>query len=165
MFEDEFFKRIRKVIEERIEREERGRKEEFWGKLGLRGISIEIRNGEGEEPQVKIRRIRERPRSYRESIRTKNIGTEKRITKMLDSSCVRIEKPREILFSMHIPGATGERIEIRRYGNALEVLARKDDGKAYFSTFELPSDAVPEERVVRVKGDILTIIVPRRRKQ
>jgi len=57
-----------------------------------------------------------------------------------------------------------EGVEIRRRGRAIEIVARRKDGNAYFSTFELPKNAVPEERVLRIRGGLLVLIIPKRKR-
>lgn len=86
------------------------------------------------------------------------------VKETLETEYMCVEKPREMIFCMHVPGVGREGVEVRRRGRALEVVARRKDGRAYFSTFELPRNAVPEERVLRVRDGLLVLIIPKRKR-
>lgn len=82
----------------------------------------------------------------------------------LETEYMCVEKPREVIFCMRIPGVGREGVEVRRRGRAIEIVARRKDGKAYFSTFELPKNAVPEERVLKMRGGLLVLVIPKRKR-
>ncbi len=132
MFEEEFFKKIRKLV----------------GEMEKGGETIGVKGSGGS--QVGVRRIRE--------------SEDREIKGTLETEYLYLERPWEIIFCMHVPGVERERVEVRRRGRAIEVVARRRDGKAYFSTFELPPKAVPEERTLRLKEGLLLLIIPKRRR-
>lgn len=134
MFEGDFFEKIKRMVEEMERKME---------------VPVEVK--ESNASQVKVRR-RISP-VFEDEIK----GT-------LETEYMCVEKPREVIFCMHIPGVGREGVEIRRKGRAIEIVARRRDGNAYFSTFELPKNAVPEERVVKIKGGLLVLIIPKRKR-
>ncbi|MEM0359167.1 MAG: Hsp20/alpha crystallin family protein [Candidatus Hadarchaeales archaeon] len=134
MFEGDFFERIKKMVEEMERKTE---------------VQVDIR--ESNASQVKVRR---RVTTFPEG----------EIKGTLETEYMCVEKPREVIFCMRIPGVGKEGVEIRRRGKAIEIVARRRDGNAYFSTFELPKNAVPEERVLRIKGGLLVLIIPKRKR-
>jgi HSP20 family molecular chaperone IbpA len=136
MFEGDFFERIRKMVEE-MERKTEER-------------ALEVREA-GKGAQVKVRR------------RTP-LETDREVKETLETEYVYVERPWEVLFCMRVPGVNREGVEVRRRGRAMEIVARREDGRAYFGTFELPPKAVPEERVLKLRGGFLLLIVPKRRR-
>ncbi len=136
MFEEDFFEKIRRMVEETERKQEE--------------ISVEIKGSEASS--VRVRR------------RGPRVLEQVSIQETLETEYMCLEKPREMIFCMHVPGVEREGIEIRRRGRALEIVAKRRDGRAYFSTFELPRNAVPEERILRVKDGLLVLIIPKRKR-
>lgn len=177
-FDDEFFRRMWRMFKEdfdrefkKIEREFKIDIREFERRPGVAGFMVEIRDsGEG-KPEVKVTPIGGRPAAVpplkvpvgepKAEARPKEV---KPITRMLETNCGKVERLGEVVLTMQTPGVKKEDIEVRQLGNALEVIARKPSGEAYFGAFELPLDAVPTEREVELKGEMLVISIPRRRR-
>lgn len=136
------------------------------------GFKIEIRDFGDGKPEVKVMRIGERqakimPAEAPELERPKPAEKPrevKPISKMLETNVGKIERLGEVVLTMQVPGVKKEDVEVRQLGNALEVIARKPSGEAYFGAFELPPDAVPTKREVELKGELLIISIPRRRR-
>ena len=178
MFEfDEFFRRMRRMFKEFDREFERGARadfERFSRVPGVRGIKIEIKDSGTGEPEVKVTRIGERPvgleplaPEIQKAERTHS-GKEVRpprkpIIQMLETNVGRIERPSEVVFTMHAPDVDKKDVETRQFGNAIEIIARKPSGEAYFGAFELPPDASPEELTMELKEGLLVVKVPRRR--
>jgi len=137
MFEGDFFEKIRKMVEEMEKKAEEG-------------VSMEIRAA-GKGSQVKIRR-----RVPAEA--------DREIKETLETEYMYVERPWEVFFCMRVPGVNREGVEVKRRGKAMEIVARRSDGRAYFGTFELPPKAVPEERVLKLRGGFLLLIIPKRRR-
>lgn len=135
------------------------------------GFKIEIRDfGEG-KPEIKMTRIGERsakitPVGVLEPKRQKPAEKlkVKPISKMLETNVGKIERLDEVVLTMQTPGVEKDDVEVRQLGNALEVIARKPSGEAYFGAFELPPDAAPSERTLELKEGMLVISIPRRRR-
>lgn len=138
MFEGDFFEKIRKMVEEMERKSEE--------------VSIEVKGPQ--TPQVRVRRGR--------ALRT--LEEQAEVKETLETEHLCLEKPREVIFCMSVPGVGREGIEIRTRGKALEIVAKRADGKAYFSTFELPRNAVPQERILRVRDGFLVLIIPKRKR-
>jgi HSP20 family molecular chaperone IbpA len=83
---------------------------------------------------------------------------------MLETNVAKVEKPDEVLLTVHVPEVKKDDVEVRQLGRALEVIARKPSGEAYFAAFELPSDAQPSDYRLDVKDGMLVIRVPRRKR-
>jgi len=139
---------------------------------GAVGFKIEIRDfGEG-KPEIKMTRIGERPAKITpaEALKPKRptpvekLRKVKPISKMLETNVGKIERLDEIVLTMQTPGVEKDDVEVRQLGNALEVIARKPSGEAYFGAFELPPDAAPSERTLELKEGMLIISIPRRRR-
>jgi HSP20 family molecular chaperone IbpA len=138
MFEGDFFERIKKMVEEMERKAEEG-------------ASTEVREA-SRGPQVKVRRPRVPPESARD------------IKETLETEYMYVERPWEVLFCMRVPGVSREGVEVRRRGRAVEIVARRSDGRAYFGTFELPPKAIPEERVLRLREGFLLLLIPKRKR-
>ena len=172
MFEfDEFFKRMMRRFREYEREFDHAFKgmdfREFERMPGAKGFKIEVRDYGTGKPEVKVTRLGERPRlaPVEEAPPPKPEGKPKPkpITRALETNVGKVEKLDEVIFTVQAPGVAKEDVEVRRLGNTLEVLARKPTGEAYFAAFELPRDAVPEERVLEVREGMVVITVPRRR--
>jgi HSP20 family molecular chaperone IbpA len=182
-FDDEFKRFLRDVRKHfmrdlEFNREFEHMEKEFrvdFGKLeripGTVGFKIEIRDfGEG-KPEIRVTRSGERqakitpaealkPRRPKPAEKLKV----KPISKMLETNTGKIERPDEVVLTMQTPGVEKDDVEVRQLGNALEVIARKPGGEAYFGAFELPLDAAPSERTLELKEGMLIISIPRRRR-
>ena len=172
---DEFFKRMRKMFKNLDREFGKIDSREFERRPGVRGFKVEIRDFGKGKPEVKVTPIGERPMRIgpvkapvevpvewpKPKVERKEI---KPVTRMLETNCGKIERLDEVVLTMQVSGVRKEDVEIRQLGNALEVIARKPSGEAYFGTFELPPDAAPGEREVELKEGMLIISVPRRRR-
>jgi HSP20 family molecular chaperone IbpA len=145
---------------------------EFERRPGVTGFKVEIRDYGRGKPEVKVTPIGRRP-ARMAPVRVpvekpKPLEVERRkikpVTRMLETNCGKVERPDEVVLTMQTPGVKKEDVEVRLLGNTLEVIARKPSGEAYFGAFELPSDVAPEEREVELKGELLIISIPRRRR-
>jgi len=83
---------------------------------------------------------------------------------MLETNVAKVEKPDEVLLTVHVPEVKKDDVEVKQLGRALEVIARKPSGEAYFAAFELPSDAQPSDYRLDMKDGMLVIRVPRRKR-
>jgi HSP20 family molecular chaperone IbpA len=181
-FDDEFFKLMRRMMRE-FDREFKGMKDKFKIDVrelergpGVTGFKVEIRDFGKGKPEVKVTPLGKRPmriapfkapaeapveRPKPPKVERKDI---KPVTRMLETNCGKIERLNEIVLTMQVPGVKKEDVEVRQLGNALEIIARKPSGEAYFGAFELPPDAAPSEREVELKEKMLIISIPRRRR-
>lgn len=168
---DEFFRRMRRMFKD-FEREfDEVNLREFMHAPGVSGFKIEIRDYGTGKPDIKITRLGERipriapipeaPEPERKPAEAKPI---KPIKRMLETNIGKVERPDKVILTMQVSDVDKEDVEIRRFGNTLEVIARKGTGEAYFAAFELPPDALLDEREVDIKDGLLTITVPRRRR-
>jgi len=137
MFEGDFFEKIRKMVEEMEKKTEER-------------VLMEVREA-SKGAQVKVRR-------------KTPLEADREVKETLETEYMYVERPWEVLFCMRVPGVSREGVEIRRRGRAIEIVARREDGRAYFGTFELPPKAVPEERVLKLRGGFLLLVVPKRRR-
>ncbi|MCS7131419.1 MAG: Hsp20/alpha crystallin family protein [Hadesarchaea archaeon] len=169
---DEFFRRMRRMFKD-FEREfDEVDLREFMQAPGISGFKIEIRDYGTGKPDIKITRLgkhppriapisQEIPEPERKEVEAKPI---KPIKRMLETNVGKVERPDKVVLTMQVSDVDKEDVEVRQFGNTLEVIARRRTGEAYFAAFELPSDAVPDEREVEIKDGLLTIIVPRSRR-
>jgi len=175
-FDDDFFKEVFKRLKEfdkefeKIEKNFRIGFKEFEQAPGISGFRIEIRGTGRGAPEVKVSRIGESSWRVPKQVHTEPyLGVhpvqEKKqyrpIKKMLETDVCKVEKPDEVVITMKAPGVSRDEVEVRRAGNAMEVIARKPTGEAYFCTAELPWDARLNEKKVEFKGDLLMVIIPR----
>lgn len=172
---DDFFKQFRRMFKEfesefakfDIEKFER----EFERMSRVIGFKIEIRDHGDDKPAIKVSRLVERPeikpavykppevrRKHQAEIEVKPIKC------MLETNVAKVEKPDEVLLTVHAPEVKKDDVEVRQLGRALEVIARKPSGEAYFAAFELPSDAQPSDYRLDMKDGMLVIRVPRRKR-
>ncbi len=136
---------------------------------GISGFRVEIRDRGTGKPEIKVRRfgepvkgIKPVPESRIEKPEVEVRPPEvKPIKRMLEANAAKVEKLDEVVLTMQAPGVKKEDVEIRRFGRALEVVARKPSGEAYFAAFELPPDADPDERTIEIKDGMLIIAIPR----
>ena len=176
MFEfDEFFKRMRRMFKEFDRDFERGLREADFSKFsrmpGVMGFRIEIKDTGTGKPDVRVTRIGERPAGVvpvAEEVpieRPPKVRWPERkpITQMLETNVGKIERLDEVVLTMQTPGVDEKDVETRQLGNVLEIVARKPTGEAYFGTFELPPDAVPSGRTIKLKNGFLVVKVPKRR--
>ncbi len=183
-FDDEFFRRMWRMFrdfdrefKEDFDREFKKMESEFNIDLrdfkrrpGVTGFMVEIRDfGEG-KPRVKVTPIGGRPAAAPpikvpvgepKEAKPKEV---KPVTRMLETNCGKVERLGEVVLTMQTPGVKKGDVEVRQLGNVLEVIARKPSGEAYFGAFELPLDAVPSEREIELKGEMLIISIPRRKR-
>lgn len=135
MFEGDFFEKIRRMVEEME------------------------RKGEGETLEAQP------PKAPQARIRKSEVAGElEEIKGTLETDYLCLEKPREIIFCMRVPGVEKRGIKIKRRGRAVEILAKREDGKAYFATFELPLGAIPEEKILKMRGGNLLLFIPKRKR-
>lgn len=176
-FDDEFFRRMWRMLRDfdrefkEMEREFKIDLREFERRPGVAGFKVEIRDFGKGKPEVKVTPIGQRPAAVppikvpvekpRVEAKPKEV---KPVTRMLETNCGKVERLGEVVLTMQTPGIKKEDVEVRQLGNALEVIARKPSGEAYFGAFELPPDTVPSEREVELKGEMLIISIPRRRR-
>jgi HSP20 family molecular chaperone IbpA len=136
--------------------------------LGGTGFKIEILDHGDGRPKIKVSRLREiKPHVRRgpEVKRKPRAEIEaKPIKCMLETNVAKVEKLDEVLLTMQAPGVKKEDVDVRQLGRALEIVARKPTGEAYFATFELPSDALSSGLQFELKDGMLVIKVPRRRR-
>jgi HSP20 family molecular chaperone IbpA len=172
---DDFFKQFRRMFKEfesesakiDVEKFER----EFERMNRVIGFKIEIRDRGDGKPAIKVSRLDERPEIkpavYKppEVRRKPQVEIEvKPIKCMLETNVATVEKPGEVLLTVHAPEVKKDDVEVRQLGRALEVIARKPSGEAYFAAFELPSDAQPSDYRLDMKDGMLVIRVPRRKR-
>ncbi len=173
---DDFFKQFRQMFKEfesefakfDVEKFER----EFERTPGVTGFSIEIRDHGDGKPEIRVSRLGERPREIKPVVhkppeveRKPQAKIEaKPIKCMLETNVAKVEKPDEVLLTVHAPEVKKDDVEVRQLGRALEVVARKPSGEAYFAAFELPSDAQPSDYRLDMKDGMLVIRVPRRKR-
>lgn len=177
-FDEEFIKRFFQYMKEfdrefrRIEKEFKVDFRDFERMPGAAGFKIEIRDHGAGKPEVKVTRIGgppakiapmapqkvERPKPPEEPRKIKPIS------QMLETNVGKIERLDEVVLTMQVPGVRKEDVELRPLGNTLEVIARKPSGEAYFAAFELPPDVALNTRQVELKGEMLVISIPRRRR-
>lgn len=180
-FDDEFFKRMWRMMRDldrefkRMENEFKIDFREFERRPGVTGFKVEIRDFGKGKPEVKVTPIGKRPMRIAPEVpvevpveRPKPPKVERKeikpVTRMLETNCGKIERLGEIVLTMQVPGVKKEDVEVRQLGNALEIIARKPNGEAYFGAFELPPDAAPSRREIELKGKMLIISIPRRRR-
>jgi HSP20 family molecular chaperone IbpA len=180
-FDEEFFKRffrqLREFDKEFREMEKKFRLDfrEFEREPGVAGFKIEIRDFGKGKPEVRVTRIGGPPKKVTPIELERPVKPErlappekareiKPISRMLETNVGKIERLDEVVLTVQAPGVKKEDIEFRQMGNTLEIIARKPNNEAYFATFELPRDALLDKREVELKGDMLIISVPRRRK-
>ena len=182
-FDEEFFKRFLRYVREfdrelkRMEKEFKVDLREFERAPGVAGFKIEIRDHGAGKPEVRVTRIggppakillappkvgRPEPPGKREEVKPPR--KTKPISRMLETNVGKIERLDEVVLTMQVPGVRKEDVELRPLGNTLEVIARKPSGEAYFAAFELPQDVVSSVRNVELKGEMLVISIPRRRR-
>jgi len=176
-FDEDFFKhllrRLREFDREFQEMEKRLRMDfrEFGRGPGVSGFKVEIRDFGRGRPEVKVTRIGEQQRGM--AARVSPVPTAgaavqpekpiRPIKKMLETNACKVEKPGEVVITVQAPGADEKGVEVRRVGEAVEIIARKPDGETYFCTFEIPRDARLEERKIELRKGVLTVMIPRRR--
>lgn len=145
---------------------------EFVHAPGVSGFKIEIRDYGTGKPDIKITRLGGRP-SRIAPVPEETRGPERKpaeakpakpVKRMLETNIGKVERPDKVILTMQVSDVDKEDVEVRRFGNTLEVIARKRTGEAYFAAFELPSDALLDEREVDIKDGLLTITVPRLRR-
>jgi HSP20 family molecular chaperone IbpA len=177
-FDEEFFKRFFRQLrdfDKEFKDMEKKFKLDFRGferTPGVAGFKIEIRDFGKGKPEVRVTRIGGSPAKVAPTKVLKPERPEpsekpreiKPISRMLETNVGKIERPDEVVLTMQVHGVRKEDVELRTMGNTLEVIARKPSGEAYFAAFELPSKSVSDARQVELKGDMLIISVPRRRK-
>jgi HSP20 family molecular chaperone IbpA len=173
---DDFFKRFRRMFKEFDSEFEKFDVEKFERKLehrpGVTGFKIEIRDHGDGKPEITVSRLGERPKEIKPAVyKPPEVGRKpqaeieaKPIKCMLETNVAKVEKIGEVLLTMQASGVKKEDVDVRQLGRALEVIARKPTGEAYFATFELPPDAVPSELHLEVKEGMLVVKVPRRRR-
>lgn len=153
---------------------------EFERRPGISAFKIEIRDRGTGKPEIKVTRLGRPParavpiteeipavperRPLGAEIKPREAKPIKPIKRMLETNMGKVEKLGEVVLTMQAPDVKEEDVEVRQMGNTLELVARKRTGEAYFGAFELPPDAIPSERTVKVKGDMLIVVVPRRRR-
>ncbi|MCK4405005.1 MAG: Hsp20/alpha crystallin family protein [Hadesarchaea archaeon] len=181
-FDDEFFRRLWRMLKgfdrefREMERKFKIELREFERRPGVAGFKVEIRDhGEG-KPEVKVTPIGRRLMRIAPAEAPVEVPVEKPkppkverrkikpVTRMLETNCGKVERLDEVVLTMQTPGVKKKDVEIRQLGNTLEVIARKPSGEAYFGAFELPPYAAPGEREVELKGELLIISIPRRRR-
>jgi len=174
---DEFFRRMRRMFRDFDREFERVDLSEFERMPGVSGFKIEIRDDGKGKPEVKVTKIGERPARIAPVIEEIPLAPKrtppraeikpheaKAVTRMLETNVGKIEKLDEVVLTMQVSDVSKDDVEVRQLGNTLEVIARKRTGEAYFAAFELPPDAMPSEHTVEIKGGLLIISVPRRRR-
>lgn len=181
IFDEEFFKRFFRRLRdfdkefEEIEKKFRLDFREFERAPGAAGFKIEIRDFGKGKPEVRVTRIGGPPKKVvpvepERPVRPKHPAPLEKpreirpISRMLETNVGKIERLDEVVLTMQVPGVKKEDIEFRTMGNTLEIIARKPSGEAYFGAFELPRDASPDKKQVELKGNVLIISIPRRRK-
>jgi len=177
-FGEEFFKRFFRQLNdfgtefEEMEKKFRLDFRKFERTPGVAGFKIEIRDFGKGKPEVRVARIGGpptkvtptkvlKPKRPEPSEKPREI---KPISRMLETNVGKIERPDEVVLTMQVPGVRKEDVELRTMGNTLEVIARKPSGEAYFAVFEFPPDTTLDARQVEIKGDMLILSIPRRRK-
>jgi HSP20 family molecular chaperone IbpA len=180
-FDEEFFKRFFRQLKdfdkevEEMEKKFRLDFRRFERTPGVAGFKIEIRDFGKGKPEVRVTRIGGPPAKVAPAVPEKVTELErpeptekpreiKPISQMLETNVGKIERLDEVVLTMQVPGVRKEDLELRPLGNTLEVIARKPSGEAFFAAFELPHDASPDKRQVELKGNMLIISIPRRRK-
>ncbi len=168
-FGEEFFKRIRKMFRDFDREFGKIDLREFERRPGVTGFRIEIKDYGTGKPEIKVKRLGERPITIRPGIREvpevkpAEVPKVKPIKRMLETNVAKVEKLDEVVLTMQAPGVSKEDVEVRRLGRTLEIIARKPTGEAYFAAFELPPDSVPSQRSIEIKNGMLVIAIPRRR--
>lgn len=183
-FGDEFFKLMRKMIKDfdrtfkELDREfpmfEKFERE-LVRRPGVTGFEIEIKDSGTGKPEIRVTRLREPSRVLKPEIceapkaKSAELGEAKKIEAkpvvcMLETNTAKVEKPDELILTMQAPGVNKKDVDVRQLGRAIEVVARKPTGEAHFATFELLPDALPSELSLDVKGGMLVIRIPRRRR-
>ena len=181
-FDDEFFKLMRKMIKDfdrafkELDRGSLGFEKferELIQRPGVTGFEIEIKDSGTGKPEIKVTRLGGRPKVLKpeiceapepaEQAEAKKIET-KPVVRTLETNTAKVEKPDELILTMQAPGVSKKDVDVRQLGRAIEVVARKPTGEAYFATFELPPDALPSEFSLEAKGGMLVIKIPRRRR-
>ena len=180
-FDEEFFRRFFRQLRdfdkefEKIEKKFKLDFREFERAPGVAGFKIEIRDSGKGKPEVKVTRIgaplarvvQVTPEKAVKSEEPRPVEKPRKIrpiSRMLETNAGKIERLDEVVLTMQVPGVSKEDIELRPVGSTLEVIARKPSGEAYFAAFELPLDVSPDKRQVDIKGDMLIISIPRKRK-
>ncbi len=177
-FGEEFFKRFLRYMKEfdqelkRMEKEFKVDFREFERTPGVAGFKIEIRDHGAGKPEVRVTRIGGPPAKIAPIVPQKverpklpeKMRKIKPISQMLETDVGKIERLDEVVLTMQVPGVRKEDVELRPLGNTLEVIARKPSGEAYFAAFELPPDVALNTRQVELKGEMLIISIPRRRR-
>jgi HSP20 family molecular chaperone IbpA len=143
---------------------------EFESRPGVTGFKIEIRDHGDGKPAIKVSRLDERP-EIKPAVKPPEVRRKpqaeieaKPIKCMLETNVAKVEKPDEVLLTVHAPEVKKDDVEVRQLGRALEVIARKPSGEAYFAAFELPIDAQPSDYRLDMKDGMLVIKVPRRKR-
>jgi HSP20 family molecular chaperone IbpA len=143
---------------------------EFESRPGVTGFKIEIRDHGDGKPAIKVSRLDERP-EIKPAVKPPEVRRKpqaeieaKPIKCMLETNVAKVEKLDEVLLTVHAPEVKKDDVEVRQLGRALEVIARKPSGEAYFAAFELPSDAQPSDYRLDMKDGMLVIRVPRRKR-
>ena len=177
---DEFFKRMRRMFRDFDREFAEIDIRELERRPGISGFKIEIRDHGTGKPEVKVTRLGKPPtgkapiieeipaapgrRPTKAEVKPPEAKTVKPIKCMLETNVGKVEKPDEVILTMQAPDVRKEDVEVRRLGNTLELIARKRTGEAYFGVFELPPDAVSSEYNVEVKGGMVIVTIPRRRR-
>ena len=177
---DEFFRRMRRMFKDFDREFAEINLREFERGPGISGFKIEIRDRGTGKPEVRVTKLGKPPtpavpiieeipaaperRPPRAEVEPSEAKPIKPIKCMLETNVGKVEKLDEVILTMQAPDVKKEDVEVRQLGNTLELIARKPTGEAYFGAFELPPDAIPRERTVEVKGGMLVVIIPRRRR-
>jgi HSP20 family molecular chaperone IbpA len=171
----DFFEQIRRMFKKDfdefakfdVEKFER----EFERTPEVTGFRIEIRDHGDGKPEIKVSRLGERPMEVKPVVNSPEVEKKpqakigaKPIKCMLETNVAKVEKPDEVLLTVHAPEVKKDDVEVRQLSRAMEVIARKPSGEAYFAAFELPPDAQPSEYRLEMKNDMLVIRVPRRKR-
>jgi len=172
---DDFFKQFRRMFKEfesefaKFDVEKFGR--EFERRPGVIGFKIEIRDRGNGKPEIKMSRLDERLKEIKPAVKPPEVRRKtqaeieaKPIKCMLETNVAKVEKPTEVLLTVHAPEVKKDGVEVRQLGRVLEVIARKPSGEAYFAAFELPPDAQPSDYRLDVTDEMLVIRVPRRKR-
>jgi HSP20 family molecular chaperone IbpA len=172
----DFFERIRRMFKKEFNEFEKFDVEKFEREIehrpGVTGFKIEIRDRGDGKPEINVSKIGERPKEIKPDVykppevrKKPQAEVEvKPIKRMLETNVAKVEKPDEVLLTVHAPEVKKDDVEVRQLGRALEVIARKQSGEAYFAAFELPPDAKPGDYRLDMKDGMLVIRVPRRKR-
>ena len=177
---DDFLKRMRRMFRDFDREFEEINLRGFERGPSVSGFKIEIRDSGTGKPEIRVTRlgkptVRAEPiieeipavqerRPQMAEVEPSEAKPVKPIKCMLETNVGKVEKLDQVILTMQAPDVKKEDVEVRQLGNTLELIARKSTGEAYFGAFELPPDAIPDERKVEVKGGMLVVIIPRRRR-